>query len=129
MHSLTNINEELRIGDCSICGTIRVKLRDSKKKKLNSKWRCSTPHKAANIRFSYPYRLSKKNYCERCNFIPENPCQLDVDHIDGNNKNNALENLQTLCANCHRLKTYLNKDGSYKTGIVPCPVDAPDYHQ
>jgi 5-methylcytosine-specific restriction endonuclease McrA len=32
--------------------------------------------------------------------------QLDVDHIDGNHRNNNPENLQTLCANCHRLKTF-----------------------
>jgi len=123
MHSLSKINEELRTGVCSICGLVRVKLRDSKKKKLNSKWRCSTPHRAANNRFSFPYRIHKKDYCERCNFKPEHPCQLDVDHIDGNSKNNELENLQTLCANCHRLKTYQSKDGSYKTGLVPCPPD------
>lgn len=114
MHSLSDINEELRTGNCSICGPIRVKLRDSRKKKLNSKWRCATPHKASMIRFSYPYRLHKKDHCERCNFIPEHPSQLDVDHIDGNSKNNDVSNLQTLCANCHRLKTYINQDGSYK---------------
>jgi 5-methylcytosine-specific restriction endonuclease McrA len=53
-----------------------------------------------------PYRQHVKNLCEMCGFIPEHICQLDVDHIDGNHKNNALENLQTLCANCHRLKTF-----------------------
>jgi 5-methylcytosine-specific restriction endonuclease McrA len=37
-------------------------------------------------------------------------CQLDLDHIDGNNTNNNIDNLQTLCANCHRYKTWINKD-------------------
>ena len=55
---------------------------------------------------TYGYVLNKKNYCEKCGFIPEHSCQLDVDHIDGNCINNKLENLQTLCANCHRLKTH-----------------------
>jgi 5-methylcytosine-specific restriction endonuclease McrA len=45
-----------------------------------------------------------------CGFVPVHSCQLDVDHIDGNRNNNDLANLQTLCANCHRLKTKLNKD-------------------
>jgi 5-methylcytosine-specific restriction endonuclease McrA len=128
MHSLSNINEELRTGDCSICGSVRITLRDKTKKKLNSKYRCRTVHRASNNRNSYPYRKHKKNYCEKCGFIPEHMVQLDVDHIDGNNKNNDLSNLQTLCANCHRYKTFLNKDGSYKFGLltIPCPVDNPE---
>jgi 5-methylcytosine-specific restriction endonuclease McrA len=42
--------------------------------------------------------------------VPVHPCQLDVDHIDGNRTNSKSSNLQTLCANCHRLKTHMNKD-------------------
>lgn len=32
--------------------------------------------------------------------------KLEVDHIDGNPFNNADENLQTLCVECHDMKTY-----------------------
>jgi len=35
--------------------------------------------------------------------------QLDVDHIDGDHRNNDPANLQTLCKNCHVLKTYAPK--------------------
>ena len=55
-------------------------------------------------------RINKKTHCEKCGFVAVDPCQLDVDHIDGNHKNNDPSNLQTLCANCHRLKTVKNKD-------------------
>ena len=55
------------------------------------------------------YRIYKKDFCEKCGFIPENKCQLDVDHIDNNKHNNEISNLQTLCANCHRLKSFNNK--------------------
>jgi len=51
-----------------------------------------------------PYRKHKGATCERCGFVPEHPRQLDVHHRDGNHKNEAVENLQTLCANCHRLQ-------------------------
>lgn len=57
-----------------------------------------------------PYIKHRKDKCERCGFIPEHPCQLDVDHIDGNHDNDDPTNLQTLCANCHRLKTMQNQD-------------------
>lgn len=53
---------------------------------------------------------SKKVSCQQCGFVPVHPCQLDIDHIDGNSENNAQSNLQTLCANCHRLKTVRNRD-------------------
>jgi hypothetical protein len=56
------------------------------------------------------YRRYKKDHCEMCGFIPVVAAQLDVDHVDGDRTNNNESNLQTLCANCHRLKTHLSKD-------------------
>lgn len=50
------------------------------------------------------YRKYVKDVCERCGFIPEHKCQLDVHHIDKDHCNNDPSNLQTLCANCHRLE-------------------------
>jgi 5-methylcytosine-specific restriction endonuclease McrA len=55
-------------------------------------------------------RRQKKDHCELCGFIPKDPVQLDVDHIDADPSNNNPSNLQTLCANCHRLKTKQNND-------------------
>ncbi|MFL6518165.1 MAG: HNH endonuclease signature motif containing protein, partial [Bacillus sp. (in: firmicutes)] len=52
--------------------------------------------------------------CEKCGFKAEHPCQLDVDHIDGKHNNNDESNLQVLCANCHRLKTFVNRDWTGK---------------
>ena len=60
---------------------------------------------------SNPRKLYLSDRCDRCGFIAENKCQLDIDHIDGDHSNNDPSNIQTLCANCHRLKTWLNGDG------------------
>ncbi len=57
-----------------------------------------------------PWTLAKKAKCDACGFVAIHKCQLDVDHIDGNGENHSPDNLQTLCANCHRLKTFVNRD-------------------
>tara|TARA_B100000131_G_C18003541_1_gene567485 strand:- start:463 stop:1017 length:555 start_codon:yes stop_codon:yes gene_type:complete len=44
--------------------------------------------------------------------------QLQVDHKDGNHSNNEKDNLQTLCGNCHYLKTQKNKDWENKTEVI-----------
>ena len=72
--------------------------------------RCKENNRELITQRKRPYRLHVSNKCSNCGFVPLHICQLDVDHIDGNKNNNDISNLQTLCANCHRLKTYLNKD-------------------
>jgi len=45
----------------------------------------------------------KEAKCERC-FLSSwrsGPIPLELHHIDGNNRNNALSNLELLCCNCH----------------------------
>lgn len=85
-------------------GNIREKIcRDCRKIKLRS------------LRAIYPggwkqkpYRRYRKDSCSRCGFEGL-ACQLDVHHIDQNHKNNDPSNLETMCANCHRLQTWKEK--------------------
>lgn len=66
----------------------------------------------------HPYLRHRLDYCEnkdgRLGYVCNAPIpwkgMLQVDHIDGNPHNNAIENLQTLCANCHTYKTHINQD-------------------
>ncbi len=62
------------------------------------------------------YRAFKGSRCDECGFEPKNPCQLDVDHINCDKNDNRPENLRTLCANCHRLKTLRDHDAGLIMG-------------
>jgi hypothetical protein len=66
--------------------------------------KAQTKRQDLNVR--RPYRALVKKICDKCGFIPVSLCQLDVHHIDGNHQNNEATNLQTLCANCHRLEHF-----------------------
>jgi Zn finger protein HypA/HybF involved in hydrogenase expression len=46
----------------------------------------------------------KKSKCEECGISETwngKFLTLELDHIDGNNRNNSLDNLKILCPNCH----------------------------
>ena len=93
------LERNMEILNCLIC-------KKEFKYKFNKKF-CKRRCKEANKKT--PYVKYKKDYCESCGFIPKHSCQLDVDHINNNHKDNIESNLQTLCANCHRLKTMLER--------------------
>lgn len=60
------------------------------------------------------YLIKQRGYqCEECKITEWNnkPILLECDHIDGNHKNNTLENLRLLCPNCHsQTPTFKNKN-------------------
>lgn len=56
------------------------------------------------------YGILKKSSCEECGFVAKVTAQLEIDHIDGNRKNNDKDNLITLCCNCHAYKSYVKQD-------------------
>src|SRR5579862_2293147 len=84
-----NKQKRIRLGKyqalCSLCDARRFNIKPRLKKEFH-------------------YRRFKKNICERCGFIAKHMCQLDVHHKDGQHHNNDPANLETLCANCHRLE-------------------------
>ena len=89
---------------CPRCGTQFTGGRSDKKY-------CTRRCKERSRRKRYAeYKSTQELKCIKCGFIPVHRSQLDVDHIDGNKHNNNVSNLQILCANCHRLKTHINRD-------------------
>ena len=73
------------------------------------------------------YSHQRKTHCEHCGYSPLTDIRvqqvedlkirnrlirtlLTVDHIDGNHMNDDDDNLQTLCLDCHAIKTVLNED-------------------
>lgn len=65
------------------------------------------------------YLLKKyHNQCAKCGWGEMNPFNqhipLEIEHIDGNYKNNKEENLILLCPNCHSLtSTYKGANRNY----------------
>lgn len=95
VHRLLTIDPAARSGICEECGPVRI-WRDG-----GPKWKCSVG--ARRLIDQTHYRRYLKPTCERCGFVPEDLCQLDINHRDGHHTNESPANLETLCANCHRL--------------------------
>lgn len=96
-HRLSDRDIPNRTATCKECGpTLLVPTGQDAPMDTPRAWRC----KASSQK---PHRKHLKDSCERCGFIPERLCQLDVHHLNGDHSDNRPENLQTLCANCHRL--------------------------
>ena len=126
IHRLENIDIVNETADCINCGNVRIINKPRNKEKRG--WICQKAKQQRNHRsakktgktrfYKKSYKKHSKPVCVMCGFIPKDPCQMDIDHIDGNHKNNNKDNLQALCANCHRLKSKINKEGIYKNTLL-----------
>lgn len=109
---------------CQHCKTTLAKQNGVSKHGFK-KWHkyCSSCAKGAyNEKFGF--LLEKKDKCQRCGFIPEDMCQLDIVYKDGNKKNKDKSNIRTLCSNCSRL--HRKKLKEKKKSLLDITVDT-DY--
>ncbi len=105
VHRLSNVDPEARSAWCEHCGPTIIRAKGLRKNGSIA-WVCinSPGALSGSQRDKIKHRAAKKNKCERCGFEPVHQCQLDVHHRDHDHSNNAPQNLETLCANCHRLE-------------------------
>ncbi len=97
---------------CENCGTLFQKKYQGR---ITNRWCCRecreeflSKEKIAegnytrSTAFSYFKRFTEYK-CSCCGISDWNskPLSLQIDHIDGNNNNNVVENLRYLCPNCH----------------------------
>jgi len=90
---------------CSSCGLKPVTSRGLGSWR-NKCWKCDRPNRIDNARARQLKRQQILTDCVRCGSA-EN---IEIDHKDGDRHNNALDNLQCLCKDCHFDKTMENKE-------------------
>ena len=63
----------------------------------------------------------KKNKCEECGIDSWNdkPLSMHLDHVNGNNTDNRIDNLKMLCPNCHsQTSTYAGKSKRKRSPLL-----------
>lgn len=107
VHKLTDKNFEARTAVCAVDGPVAIKL-------YGNTYSCEVAYRAYKARVkrdrighqALDWKDLKTDTCAHCGFVALDPCQMDLDHINGDRHDHRPENAQTLCANCHRLKSY-----------------------
>lgn len=117
VHILSNIDPIERTGICEHCGPVKLKTRGTSYFPTQpGYWKCENSSVGGKTKRAcrLEFRTNLKEYCERCLFKPAHHSQLDIHHKDYNHKNNDPSNLETLCANCHRLETWMKRNPGWK---------------
>jgi len=99
-HVLTNIDEEKKTATCSVCGDVKIAIRD-KNSKTKSKWRCIFRKREMGRRRYVSletYREKRKDKeCEICGkTVTENKKDLAIDHCHTTGKIRGV-----LCDSCN----------------------------
>jgi len=83
------------------------------KKPLKHYENTKKPHHVKNKLWDLGLKDKKCEICGLTDKYNGKPLTLELHHIDGNRKNNLLQNLQILCPNCHsQTDTFRRKKSS-----------------
>ena len=103
IHKLSDKNFEDRTAICAKDGPVKIVV-------YGNTYRCEVAYREHQHRMKSDRKGTlidlKSDTCARCGFVAEAKCQMDLDHINGDRSDHRPENMQTLCSNCHRLKSY-----------------------
>lgn len=111
-HFVNRTKYEVVTKVCPVCTKSFKTKKDHPKEKITCSHSCSNTYFKTNpsaVNTNYRKR-ALKHYGAKCKYCGDTrKYVLQVHHIDQNRKNNKLENLEVLCANCHLEVHYLKK--------------------
>lgn len=81
------------------------RISETKRKKRIEFLKNSNPSELNILQLKEKIILEQDSKCNKCGIFEwmGKPIVLELEHKDGNNKNNKIENLEALCPNCHSL--------------------------
>lgn len=109
IHRLSKKDIDKKTALCSNCGEVEIRQIGSAKI-----WKCLEKRRLQRkiknyTRFDRSYRkhFIKEGFkkCNKCEIQNLDLRFFNVNHKDGDHDNNAIENLELLCPNCHRVET------------------------
>jgi len=101
-------------------------------KQLNKNKQVCGPHRSNRKHEADTWKLNqgcnnKGQYgIPKCTCVITDACQLDINHIDGNNDNRKPDNIEVLCSNCHRVVTIRNEHHLQPTASRRAKIDDPN---
>lgn len=106
------ISERKKVIDREV---LREQMKEQRKQQLLSADLSTLKHEGRRSRI-----MLEQNYCcNKCKLSEwlGQPIMLELEHKDGNNKNNIRENLEALCPNCHSQTEFWRGKNKNKFGI------------
>jgi 5-methylcytosine-specific restriction endonuclease McrA len=142
IHRLSGVDPVSLTAMCSNCGVVKIRRRFTGKETFRCINKAREDQKSYMLKYNQTprgkevaranngkwrknrYRKHCKMVCEKCGFQATSIQQMDIHHKDRNRTNNSIENLESLCSNCHRME-HINDPKLVKARTGVAPVNKP----